>query len=38
MKIRDKVVRQTLVFRVETWALEKAQENNLEVADMIMLR
>ena len=27
VKIRDKVVRQTLVFRVETWALEKDQEN-----------
>ena len=31
------VVRPALVYGAETWALNKAQENKLEVAEMIML-
>ena len=32
------VVRPALMYGAETWALKKAQENNLEVAEMRMLR
>ena len=42
MKIKGKVyrtmVRPALVYGVETWALKKAQEKKLEVAEMRMLR
>ena len=32
------LVRPSLVYEAETWALKKAQENKLEVAEMRMLR
>ena len=32
------VVRPALMYGAETWALEKAQENKLEVAEMRILR
>ena len=32
------VVRSALMYGAETWALKKAQENKLEVAEMRMLR
>ena len=35
-KVYRTVVRPALMYRAETWALEKAQENKLEVAEMIM--
>ena len=42
MKIKGKVhrtvVRPALMYGAETWALKKAQENKLEVAEMRMLR
>ena len=42
VKIKGKVyrilVRPALVYEAETWALKKAQENKLEVAEMRMLR
>ena len=42
MKINGKVyrivVRSALMYGAETWALKKAQENKLEVAEMRMLR
>ena len=42
MKINGKVyrtvVRSALIYGAETWALKKAQENKLEVAEMRMLR
>ena len=42
MKIKGKVyrtvVRQALMYGAETWALKKAQEKKLEVAEMRMLR
>ena len=37
-KVYRRVVRSTLVYWTETWALKKAHENKLEVADMRMLR
>ena len=42
MKIKGKVYRTVIIpalmYGAETWALEKAQENKLEVAEMRMLR
>ena len=37
-KVYRTVVRSVLMYGAETWALTKAQENKLEVADMRMLR
>ena len=37
-KVYRIVVRPALVYRAETWALEKAPENKLEVAEIRMLR
>ena len=37
-KVYRTVVRPALVYGAETWALEKAQENKFEVAEMRMLR
>ena len=37
-KVYRKVVRPALMYGAETWALEKAQEKKLEVAEMRMLR
>ena len=36
-KVYRTVVRPSLMYGVETWALKKAQENKLEVAEMRML-
>ena len=38
MKIKGKKVYRALMYGAETWALKKAQEMKLEVAEMIMLR
>ncbi len=42
MKIKGKVyrtvLRPALMYRAETWALKKAQDRKLEVAEMRMLR
>ena len=35
-KVYRTLVRPALMYGAETWALEKAQENKLEVAEMIM--
>ena len=37
-KVYRTVVRRALVYGTETWALKKAQQNKLEVAEMRMLR
>ena len=37
-KVYRTVVRPALMYRAETWALKKAQEKKLEVAEMRMLR
>ena len=37
-KVYRSVVRSALMYGADTWALKKAQENKLEVADMRMLR
>ena len=37
-KVYRTVVRPTLMYGAETWALKRAQENKLEVAEMRMLR
>ena len=38
VKVYRTVVRPELMYGAETWALKKAQENKLEVAEMRMLR
>ena len=37
-KVYKTVVRPAMMYRAETWAMKKAQENKLDVAEMRMLR